>query len=107
MSEMISVNDRVIAVPKLRTLAHTRDKIVKEIGSLKRHFRSVLSIWIEAARVPRSYETTKGRPRRCKAMQARFNQLEAEMDAFKSQPVYDPADMAAGLREEQLILPHP
>ncbi|MDA9505207.1 hypothetical protein XI09_11000 [Bradyrhizobium sp. CCBAU 11386] len=105
---MISVNDRVIAVPKLRTLAHTRDKIVKEIGSLKRHFRSVLSIWAEAARVPPSDETTKGPPLApARAMQARFNQLEAEMDAFKSQPVYDPADMAAGLREEQLILPHP
>lgn len=30
------------------------------------------------------------------AMQTRLNQLEAEMEALKGQPVYDPADIAAG-----------
>lgn len=80
--------------PKIKNGSARSNKIVKEIGSLKRHFRSVLSTWIEAARVPPSYETTKGAPGPCKAMQARFNQLEAEMDALKGQPDYDPADMA-------------
>jgi len=59
MSEMISIRDRVVAVPKLRTVAHACDKIVKEAGSLKRHVRSVLSIWIGAASVPPSCERTR------------------------------------------------
>ncbi|MGY3396386.1 hypothetical protein ACVWW6_008977 [Bradyrhizobium sp. USDA 3311] len=90
------VNDRVIIVPKLTTVAHTRDKIVKEIGSLKRHFRSMLSIWIEAARVPRAYETTKGRPRRLQGDAGSLQSIGGGDGRLEDEPVYDPADMAAG-----------
>lgn len=45
MSEMTSVKDRVVAVPEIERVAYAFD-IVKEIGSVKRHFRLGLSDWL-------------------------------------------------------------